>query len=43
MKVYIVGDKCFHYTESVGQALETLDVDVKGLYINGFNREKLHT
>lgn len=41
MKVYIVGDKCFHYTESVGQALETLGVDVKGLYINGFNRDRL--
>lgn len=41
MKVYIVGDKCFHYTESVGKALETLGVDVKGLYINGFNRDRL--
>lgn len=29
MKVYIVGDKCFHYTESVGHALETLGGDVK--------------
>lgn len=41
MKIYVIGDNCFHYTSCVRQALEILGNEVETMYINAFNRNSL--